>query len=127
MFFKQDGITKVLDERIAELEELQNVYDKINRNLEPVAKSDYLEELAMKIELVLTLLMKAQRNLLEQEANTSLYMYRSDIESAKSQVKDYIKTYQGMAFAISEVLRSVRIKIENLYELQKLTISNNTK
>lgn len=127
MFFKQDGITKALDERIAELEELQAEYDKINRNLDPVAKSDFLEELAMKIELVLTLLMKAQRNLLEQEANSSLYMYRSDIETAKNQVKDYIKTYQGMAFAISEVLRSVRIKIENLYELQKLTMSNNTK
>lgn len=124
MFFKQDGLTKALDERMEELENLQKDYDKINRNLDPVAKSDLLEELAMKIELILSLLLKVQRNLLEESDNPTLYMYRSDIERSKEQVKDYIKSYQGMAFAVSEVLRSVRLKIENLYELQKLTMDN---
>lgn len=124
MFYKQDGLTKVLDERIEELEELQSEYDKVNRNLDPVAKSDRLEELAMKIELVLSMLLKVQRNLLMDLDNPSSYMFRSDIERTIQQVKDYIKSYQGMSFAISEVLRSVRLKIENLYELQKLSIDN---
>lgn len=124
MFFKQDGLTKVLDERIEELEQLQAEYDKVNRNLDPVAKSDRLEELAMKIELVLSMLMKVQRNLLLDLDNPSSYMFRSDIERTVQQTKDYIKSYQGMSFAISEVLRSVRIKIENLYELQKLSMDN---
>lgn len=124
MFLKQDGLTKVLDERIEELEQLQAEYDKVNRNLDPVAKSDRLEELAMKIELVLSMLMKVQRNLLLDLDNPSSYMFRSDIERTIQQTKDYIKSYQGMSFAISEVLRSVRIKIENLYELQKLSMDN---
>jgi hypothetical protein len=124
MFYKQDGLTKVLDERIVELEELQAEYDKVNRNLDPVAKSDRLEELAMKIELVLSMLLKVQRNLLMDLDNPSSYMFRSDIERTIQQVKDYIKSYQGMSFAISEVLRSVRLKIENLYELQKLSMDN---
>lgn len=124
MFFKQNGLTKLLNERIEELENLQAEYDKYNRNLEPVAKSDRLEELSVKVELVLSMLMKVQRNLLDELDNPTSYMYRSDIERTVQQTKEYIKSYQGMAFAYSEVLRSVRIKIENLFELQKLTMDN---
>ena len=70
------------------------------------------------------MLMKVQRNLLDELDNPTSYMYRSDIERTVQQTKEYIKSYQGMAFAYSEVLRSVRIKIENLFELQKLTMDN---
>lgn len=122
MFNKKDGITKLLEERIEEYEELQNHYDKVNRNLEYVAKSDLLEEMLVKVQLILSLLMKCQRHLIIEMEDVSSYMYKSDIERTLVQVKDYVKSYQGMAFAMSEVLRSVRIKIENLYELQKLNM-----
>lgn len=122
MFNKKDGTTKVLEERIIEYENLQADYDKINRNLDPVAKSDMLEEMLVKIQLILSLLMKCQRHLLLDLEDINSYMYRSDIERTLVEVRDHIKSYQGMAFAMSEVLRSVRIKIENLYELQKLSM-----
>lgn len=125
MFDKKDGITKLLEEKIEEYEELQNHYDKVNRSLEYVAKSDLLEEMLVKVQLILSLLMKCQRHLLIELEDISSYMYKSDIERTLVQVKDYVKSYQGMAFAMSEVLRSVRIKIENLYELQKLNMQQN--
>lgn len=119
---RQSGLAKGLEERIANFENLQDEYDKINRKLDPVAKSDMLEEILMKIELILSMLMKFQRNLIIDRNDISSYMYKSDIETTLSEVREYIKSYQGMAFATSEVLRSVRIKIENLYELQKLNM-----
>ena len=119
---RQSELAKGLEERIANFENLQDEYDKINRKLDPVAKSDMLEEILMKIELILSMLMKFQRNLIIDRNDISSYMYKSDIETTLSEVREYIKSYQGMAFATSEVLRSVRIKIENLYELQKLNM-----
>lgn len=125
MFERQDGLVKILAERIEELDELQAEYDSVNRKLEPNAKSERLEELLMKVQLVLSMLIKVERNLLEEISDPSSYMYKSDLERTLQEVRGYTKSYQGMAFAMSEVLRSVRIKIENLYELQKLTLDMN--
>lgn len=128
MFERQDGLAKILQERMDELDELQAEYDSINRQLEPNAKSERIEEILMKVELVLSMLIKVERNLIEEMEDPKSYMYRSDLVKTLEQVKSYTKSFQGMAFAMSEVLRSVRIKIENIYELQKLTLdmsSNN--
>lgn len=97
VFSEQDWLTKVLEERIEEYENLQAEYDKINRNLDPVAKSDLLEELLIKIQLILSLLLKSQRGLLLKLEDISSYMYRSDIEDTLKTIKEYIKSYQGMA------------------------------
>lgn len=125
MFEREDGLTKILGERIEELDCLQAEYDKINRQLEPNAKAERLEEILMKVQLVLSMLIKVERNLIEELSDPKSYMYRSDVQETLAQTRAYTKSYQGMAFAMSEVLRSVRIKIENIYELQKLTLDMN--
>lgn len=114
-----NNITRAISERTEQLNELLENYDKLPPDYPLYLRNDKLEEICVKVELVVSLYLKGLASI-ETLANTGDYMFRSDIKDSMQTLREYLKSYTSMSWNFAEILRNSRIKLEYQLKLDEL-------
>ena len=119
----KNDLTLNLRTRIEEYELLIEDYDKKNKKLNDIEKAERLEELIIKTELVIVIVQKAIRSFNDMLDNGGYsVMIKNDIDRSLSELREMLKSYTNNAFGYTDVLRSLKLRIENQLQLNKNTI-----
>lgn len=116
-----NSITRAIADRVDDFNKSFEEYNLLQPELPLYKKNDYLEELCIKLELIVSLHLKALRSI-DELAKTGDYMFRSDIADSSKELREYLKSYTSMAWNFAEILRNSRIKLEYQLELSKLDL-----
>lgn len=119
----KNDIVIALRNRIEEYETLFEKYDKEKNKLNDIQKSEQIEELVIKVELLITHLQKTLRyfNDMLDDGNYNT-MIRSDIEKSIKEIKENLKYYSSNSYGFTEILRGLRLRISNQFQLDKNSI-----
>lgn len=109
---------KNLKARTDELHELLIKYDSEEKSMQLYEKNEFLQEISIKIQLVISYILKAVYNLTCM-AEQGAFISRAEVRNTLTDLREQLKVYSSMAWSFSEVLRSSRIKLEYNLDLDK--------
>ena len=107
-----------LRKRTEELHELMVKYDTEYQQLELYDKNEFLQEISIKIQLVISYILRAIYHL-SSLAEQGAFIARAEVKNDLSDLREQLKTYQSMDCSFSEILRSSRINVEYSLEMEK--------
>ena len=120
----KNDLTINLRTRIEEYESLIEDYDKKHKKLNDIEKAERLEELIIKVELVIVVVQKVIRSLNDMIDNSGCStMIKYEVDRSLTELREMLKSYTNNAFGYTDVLRSLRLRIENQLQLNKNTIN----
>ena len=118
-----NSLTRAIAEKVEDFNICFDNYNILPPDTPLYIKNERLEELCVKLELVVSLHLKALHNL-DTLAKTGDYMFRGDVTDSAKELREYLKSYTSMAWNFAEILRNSRIKLEYQLELSKLDLQN---